>query len=180
MSGAEHGKGTHAARMRSLSLATVLAGVGASLRGSGGHGAIHSSRRPRVRLPWLKPDPKRLVNQFMAGGSSATVIESGLIAVIVSFACITAWMHVSASLNIPFASASTTVSVETTGSVRSRELHRALRTRRLHRSEKRLYGTGCPAQVRIGSITRIEDRYALSRSCAAFPPRLSLSLQQGQ
>ena len=123
---------------------------------------------------------KRFVNPFVADGSSATVIESGLIIVLVGLACMTAWMHVSASLKIPSASADTTASVETTGSVRSRWLHRALRTRRLRRSEKRLYGTGCPAQVRIGSITRIEDRYALSRSCAAFPPRLSPSLQQGQ
>ena len=29
------------------------------------------------------------------------------------------------------------------------------RTRRLRRSEKRLYATGCPAQVRIGSIAPI-------------------------
>ena len=177
MSGAEHGKGTPAARLMSLSLATALAGVGASLRGSGGRGRILSLRRPRARLPWLKPDPKRLVSHFMAGGPSATVIECGLILVLVGLACITAWMHVSASLNIPSASASTTVSVETTGSVRSRELHRASRTRRLRRSEKRLYGTGCPAQVRIGSIAPIGAWSALSRSCAAFPPRRSLSLQ---
>src|SRR3954468_6399755 len=126
----------------SLSFATVLAGVGAGLRGSGGRGAIPSLRRPRVRLPWSKPDPKRLVNRLVAGGSSATVIESGLIMVLVGVACITAWMHVSASLNIPFATANTIVSVETTGSVRSRKLHRASRTRRLRRSEKRLFGTG--------------------------------------
>src|SRR3954447_17161645 len=88
-------------------------------------------------------------------------------------------MHVSASLKIPSASASTTASVETTGSVRSQELHRASRTRRLRRSEKRLYATGCPAQVRIGSIAPIEDRYALSRSCAAFPPTRSRSLAGG-
>ena len=84
---------------------------------------------------------ERFVNPFVADGSSATVIESGLILVIVGLACITAWMHVSASLNIPSVSTSTTMSVETTGSVRSRELHRASRTRRLRRSEKRLYGT---------------------------------------
>ena len=70
---------------------------------------------------------KRFVSRFVADGSSATVIESGLIIVLVGLACFTAWMHVSASLNIPSASASTTVSVETTGSVRSRGLHRAPR-----------------------------------------------------
>jgi len=108
---------------------------------------------------------KRFVNPFVAEGSSASVIESGLIIVLIGLACMTAWMHVSASLKIPSASANTTASVETTGSVRSQELHRASRTRRLRRSEKRLYATGCPAQVRIGSIAPIEDRYALSRSC---------------
>jgi Flp pilus assembly pilin Flp len=123
---------------------------------------------------------KRFVTRFGADGSSAAVIEYGLIIVLVGLACMTAWMHVSASLKIPSASASTTASVETTGSVRSQELHRASRTRRLRRSEKRLYATGCPAQVRIGSIAPIEDRYALSRSCAAFPPTRSRSLQQGQ
>jgi Flp pilus assembly pilin Flp len=50
---------------------------------------------------------KRLVNCFMVGGFSATVIEYGLIMVLVGLACITAWMHVSASLNIPSVSAST-------------------------------------------------------------------------
>src|SRR3954453_10480644 len=122
---------------------------------------------------------KRFVTRFGADRSSAAVIEYGLIIVLVGLACITAWMHVSASLKIP-PSANTTTSVETTGSVRSQELHRASRTRRLRRSEKRLYATGCPAQVRIGSIAPIEDRYALSRSCAAFPPTRSRSLQQGQ
>ena len=161
------------------SFATFLAGVGAGLRGSGGRGAIPSLRRPRVRLPWSKPDPKRLVNRLVADGSSATVIEYGLIMVLAGLACITAWMHASTSLNILSASANTTVSVETTGSVRSRERHRASRTRRLRRSEKRLYGTGCPAQVRIGSITPLEAWSALSRSCAAFPPRFSLSLGPG-
>ena len=95
---------------------------------------------------------RRFVNPFVADGSSASVIESGLIIVLVGLACMTAWMHVSASLKIPSASANTTASVETTGSVRNQELHRASRTRRLRRSEKRLYATGCPAQVRIGSI----------------------------
>jgi Flp pilus assembly pilin Flp len=164
--------------MMSLSLGTVLAGVGASLRGLGGRGVVHNSRRtsrtaPRVGARALR----RFVNRFMAGGSSATVIEYALIMVLVGLACITAWMHASASLNILSASTSTTVSVETTGSVRSRWLHRALRTQRLRRSEKRLYGAGCPAQVRIGSIAPIEAWSALSRSCAAFPPRRSLSLQ---
>ena len=60
---------------------------------------------------------KRFVNRFGADGSSAAVIEYGLIIVLVGLACITAWMHVSASLKIPSASASTTASVETTGSV---------------------------------------------------------------
>src|SRR5215216_1163659 len=123
---------------------------------------------------------KRFVNRFVADGSSATVIESGLIIVLVGLACMTAWMHVSAFLKIPSASANTTASVETTGSVHSQELHRASRTRRLRRSEKRLYATGCPAQVRIGSIALIEAWSALSRSCAASPSRRSLSLQQGQ
>ena len=123
---------------------------------------------------------KRFVNPFVADGSSASVIESGLIMVLVGLACMTARMHVSASLKIPSASADTTASVETTGSVRSRWLHRASRTRRLRRSEKRLYATGCPAQVRIGSIAPVEDRYALSRSCTASPSRRSLSLLPGQ
>jgi Flp pilus assembly pilin Flp len=167
--------------MVSLSLGTVLAGVGASLRGLGGRGAVHNSRRTSRTAPLVGAGSvRRFVNRFMVGGSSAAVIESGLIIVLVGLACITAWMHASASLNILSASANTTVSVETTGSVRSRRLHRALRTRRLRRSEKRLYGTGCPAQVRIGSNAPIEAWSALSRSCAAFPPRLSLSLQQGQ
>jgi Flp pilus assembly pilin Flp len=99
---------------------------------------------------------KRFVNPFVADGSSATVIESGLIIVLVGLACMTAWMHVSASLKIPSASANTTASVETTGSVRSRWLHRASRTRRLRRSEKRLYGT------------RIELRLS-QRECACPP-----------
>ena len=164
-----------------LSLATVLAGVGASLRGLGGRGAVHNSRRTSRTAPLVGAGSvRRFVNRFMVGGSSATVIESGLIMVLVGLACITAWMHASTSLNILSASANTTVSVETTGSVRSQELHRASRTRRLRRSEKRLYATGCPAQVRIGSIAPIEDRSALSRSCAASPSRRSLSLQQGQ
>ena len=167
--------------MVSLSLGTVLAGVRASLRGLGGRGAVHNSRRTSRTAPLVGAGSvRRFVNRFMVGGSSATVIESGLIIVLVGLACITAWMHASASLNILSASANTTVSVETTGSVRSRRLHRALRTRRLRRSEKRLYGTDCPAQVRIGSNAPIEAWSALSRSCAAFPPRLSLSLQQGQ
>ena len=164
-----------------LSLGTVLAGVGASLKGLGGRGAVQNSRRTSRTAPLVGAGSvRRFVNRFMMGGSSATVIEYALIMVLVGLACITAWMHASASLNILSASTSTTVSVETAGSVRSRWLHRALRTRRLRRSEKRLYGTGCPAQVRIGSIAPVEDQYALSRSCAAFPPRLSLSLQQGQ
>jgi len=167
--------------MVSLSLGTVLAGVGASLRGLGGRGAVHNSRRTSHTAPLVGAGSvRRFVNRFMVGGSSATVIESGLIIVLVGLACIMAWMHASASLNILSASANTTGSVETTGSVRSRRLHRALRTRGLRRSEKRLYGTGCPAQVRIGSNAPIEAWSALSRSCAAFPPRLSLSLQQGQ
>ena len=74
------------------------------------------------------------MKRFVADGSSAAVIESGLIMVLVGLARITAWMHVSASLGIPFATANTT------GSVRSRELHRASRTRRLRRSEERDYG----------------------------------------
>ncbi len=165
----------------SLSLSTVLAGVGASLRGLGGRGAVHNSRRTSHTAPLVGAGSvRRFVNRFMAAGSSATVIESGLIIVLVGLACMTAWMHVSASLKIPPASANTTASVETTGSVRSRRLHRALRTRRLRRSEKRLYATGCPAQVRIGSIAPVEDRSALSRSCAASPSKRSLSLQPGR
>ena len=132
-----------------------------------------------LRLAFGRPS-RQTVKRFVADGSSATVIESGLIMVLVGVACITAWMHVSASLNIPFATANTIVSVETTGSVRSRKLHRASRTRRLRRSEKRLFGTGCPAQVRIGSSAPLEAWSALSRSCASFSPRLSLSLQKGQ
>src|SRR3954464_1448647 len=128
--------------MMGLSLATVVAGVGASLRGLGGRGAVHNSRRTSRTAPLVGAGSvRRFVNRFMVGGSSATVIESALIMVLVGLACITAWMHASTSLNILSASANTTVSVETTGSVR-----------RLRRSEKRLYGTGCPAQVRIGSI----------------------------
>jgi Flp pilus assembly pilin Flp len=162
-----------------LSLATVLAGVGASLRGLGGRGAVHNSRRTSRTAPVVGAGSvRRFVNRFMVGGSSATVIESALIMVLVGLACITAWMHIRASLKIPFASANTTGSVETTGSVRGRELHRASRTRRLRRSEKRLFGTGCPAQVRIGSSAPLEAWSALSRSCAAFAPKLPL--QQGQ
>jgi Flp pilus assembly pilin Flp len=163
----------------SLSLATVLAGWSRP-QGIGRVRGHPSFKEPEVRLPWLKPDPKRLVNHFMADGSSASVIESGLIIVLVGLACMTAWMHVSASLKIPSASADTTASVETTGSVRSQELHRASRTRRLRRSEKRLYGAGCPAQVRMGRIAPVEAWSALSRSCAASPSRRSLSLQPGQ
>src|SRR3954462_3652995 len=167
--------------MMGLSLATVLAGVGASLRGLGGRGAVHNSRRTSRTAPLVGAGSvRRFVNRFMVGGASATVIESALIMVLVGLACITAWMHASTSLNILSASANTTVSVETTGSVRSRCLPRALRTRSLRGSAKRRYGTGCTAQVRIGSIAPIGAWSALSRSCAAFPPRLSLSLQQGQ
>src|SRR3954463_183513 len=166
--------------MMGLSLATVLAGVGASLRGLGGRGAVHNSRRTSRTAPLVGAGSvRRFVNRFMVGGSSATVIESALIMVLVGLACITAWMHASTSLNILSASANTTVSVETTGSVRSRWLHRALRTRRLRRSEKRLYGTGCPAQVRIGSIAPIGAWSALSRSCAAFPQGFHFRFSRG-
>jgi len=64
-----------------------------------------------------------------AGGSSATVIECALIIVLIGLACITAWTHVNASLNIPSASASSIAPVETTGAIRSQGLHRAPRTR---------------------------------------------------
>src|SRR4051812_19411205 len=108
----------------SLSLGTVLAGVGAGLRGSGGRGAIQ--KEPSRTAPLVGAGSvRRFVNRFMAGGSSATVMESGLIIVLVGLACITAWMHVNASLSIPSALAKTTGSVETTGLVRSRWLHRA-------------------------------------------------------
>ena len=90
---------------------------------------------------------KRFVTRFGADGSSATVIESALIMVLVGLACITAWMHASTSLNILSASANTTVSVETTGSVRSRWLHRALRTRRLR----------CVNQVEMSLIAQSRD-----------------------
>src|SRR5215203_989371 len=153
----------------SLSLATVLAGWSRPQGIGRARGHPYQGEDLAYGSPGRSLSMKRFVNPFVADGSSASVIESGLIIVLVGLACMTAWMHVSASLNIPSASASTTVSVETTGSVRSQELHRASRTRRLRRSEKRLYATGCPAQVRIGSIALVEDRYALSRSCAAFP-----------
>src|SRR5215207_8943745 len=96
---------------------------------------------------------KRFVNPFVADGSSASVIESGLIIVLVGLACITAWMHVGASLNIPSVSTSMTMSVETTGSVRSQELHRASRTRRLRRSHKRLWNRYRPYQGFSHAIT---------------------------
>ena len=164
--------------MMSLSLGTILAAVGASLRRLGGRAAILiKEKTSRTALLVGAGYVRRFVKRFMADGSSAAVIEYALIMVLVGLACITAWMHVSASLSIPSALANTTASVETSGSVRSRWLHRALRTQRLRRSEKRLYGAGCPAQVRIGSIAPIEAWSALSRSCAAFPPRRSLSLQ---
>src|SRR3954452_15059652 len=92
-----------------------------------------------LRLAFGRPS-RQTVKRFVADGSSATVIESGLIMVLVGLARITAWMHVTASLGIPFASANTTGSVETTGSVRTRCLHRALCTRKLRRSEERDYG----------------------------------------
>src|SRR5215204_3795456 len=111
--------------MMSLSLGSVLAGVGASLRGLGGRGAVHNSRRTSRTAPLVGAGSvRRFVNRFMADGSSAAVIEYALIMVLVGLACITAWMHASASLNILSAVANTTGSVETTGSVRSRWLHR--------------------------------------------------------
>ena len=123
---------------------------------------------------------KRFVTRFGADGSSAAVIEYGLIMVLVGLACITAWMHVSASLKIPSASANTTVSVETTGSVRSHDC-----TVRSARGDCAVLRSAFMEQValrRFGSEAsrRLELGTALSRSCAAFPPRLSLSLQQGQ
>jgi len=164
----------------SLSLATVLAGWSRPQGIGRARGHPYQGEDLAYGSPGRSLSMKRFVNPFIADGSSPSVIESGLIMVLVGLACITAWMHVSASLEIPSASADMTASVETTGSVRSQELYRASRTRRLRRSEKRLYGAGCPAQVRIGSIAPIEDRYALSRSCAAFPARRSLSLPPGQ
>jgi Flp pilus assembly pilin Flp len=139
----------------SLSLATVLAGWSRPQE-IGRVRGIPSLRSPRYGSPGRSLSMKRFVNPFVADGSSASVIESGLIIVLVGLACMTAWMHVSASLKIPSASANTTASVETTGSVRSRWLHRASRTRRLRRSEKRLYAT------------RIELRLS-QRECACPP-----------
>jgi Flp pilus assembly pilin Flp len=72
---------------------------------------------------------KRLVSRSMAGRSSATVIEWALIIGLIDLACLTSWLYLSASLNTPPASANMTVSVEATGSVRTRGLHRAPRTR---------------------------------------------------
>jgi Flp pilus assembly pilin Flp len=75
-------------------------------------------------------DPvKRLASRLLAGRSIPALIEYGLIAGLVGLACITAWMHFSASLRHP-AVESTILSVETTGSVRSREPHRALHKQR--------------------------------------------------
>src|SRR4051812_49898381 len=100
--------------MISLSLGTVLAGVGAGLRESGGRGAVHNSRRTSRTAPLVGAGSvRRFVNRFMVGGSSATVIESALIMVLVRLACITAWMHASTSLNILSASANTTLSDQT-------------------------------------------------------------------
>jgi Flp pilus assembly pilin Flp len=72
---------------------------------------------------------KRLASRLLAGWSMPAVIEYGLIVGLVELACITAWVHVSASLRHP-AVESTIPSVEITGSVRSRELHRALHKQR--------------------------------------------------
>src|SRR4051794_10824868 len=77
--------------MMGLSLATVLAGVGASLRGLGGRGAVHNSRRTSRTAPLVGAGSvRRFVNRFMVGGSSATVIESALIMVLVGLACMPA------------------------------------------------------------------------------------------
>ena len=73
--------------MMSLSLSTVLAGVGASLRGLGGRGVVHNSRRTSRTAPLVGARAlRRFVNRFMAGGSSATVIEYALIMVLVGLA----------------------------------------------------------------------------------------------
>ena len=73
---------------------------------------------------------KPLVTRSAAGNSGTSVIEYSLVIALIGLACITAWMHFSASLNAPAASVNTTGSVETTGSVRSRGLHRALHKQR--------------------------------------------------
>ena len=115
----------------SLSLGTILAAVGASLRRLGGRAAILiREKTSRTALLIGAGSVRRFVNRFMADGSSAAVIEYALIMVLVGLACITAWVHVSASLNLPSASASEIASVETTGSVRSRGLHYAPPTRK--------------------------------------------------
>ena len=71
---------------------------------------------------------KHLPTRFVVGQSIAPVIECGLVMVLIGLAFIAAWVHFSASLELPHASASKIASVETTEAVRSRELHRASRT----------------------------------------------------
>src|SRR5215210_3171561 len=58
---------------------------------------------------------KSLVIRSAAGNAGTTVIEYGLVIALIGLACITAWMHFSASLNAPAASVNTTRPVETTG-----------------------------------------------------------------
>ena len=72
---------------------------------------------------------KPLVKRFRLGGLSARVIEWALIIVVIDLACLTAWLCVSASVSTPPASATLTLSVETTGSVDTRARHHAPRAR---------------------------------------------------